>query len=110
MMHVRTKIIEKLLNRDDIQDTKENGIARKAVDIGYENLTDGRAGQKFVLEKYFSPICEGDNINQDCNQKLSDEEHLEALTEVLLYEKISCRNCRNQMDHQKNTMERMQSE
>lgn len=109
-MHVRTKIIEELLSQDEIQDSKENGIARKAVDIGYENLTDERTGQKFVLEKYFSPICEGDDIHQDCNKKLSDEEHLEALTEVLLYEKISCRNCRNQMDHQKNAMAKMQSE
>lgn len=109
IIHVRTIILEELLTRDEIKDSREKGIARRAIEIGYENLTDGRSWQKYVLKEYFEPICEGDDIHQDCNQKLSDKEHLEALTEVLLYEKLSCSKCRNQMDNQRATWSRIQN-
>lgn len=110
MNNVRTKILKKLLEQDLIQDSKENGIARSAAENGYESLSGGPYGQKSVLEKYFSPICEGDDIHQDCHDKLSDEEHLHALDQIFIYEKISCSNCCHQMDHQKHTWEKIRNE
>lgn len=100
-------ILNALIELDEIQDKTAIGIAQLAIDQGYENLSPK---QKFVLEKYLSSPCQGDKIDNICGITLTGEALEDALNEFPMYEKISCFNCRNNMDHQSNAWNKIQSE
>lgn len=107
MQSNETKILIYLLKVDEIQDSKAKGIALSAIDKGYDSLTPA---QKSVLEPFFNPDCEGDVVNRDCSNTVSNEDFVKSIEDYAFLEKISCRRCLEQAEHQEYTWNRMSKE
>ncbi|MBP6863409.1 MAG: hypothetical protein KBC57_13765 [Neisseriaceae bacterium] len=104
---IKEQILAILISKDEIQDSTANGVARLAIDKGYDQLSNK---QKYVVDGFLTGFCEGDPILKDCNRRLEDELLLEALEEEIVYGRLMCSDCRHQTDHQVHTWSRMEKE
>ena len=98
-MAVETDILEIQLKNDTFyhEDGKVTGIAKLAVDKGYEALSDA---QKRVLEPFLTKPCEGvtdpGGYHNGCEVKLSGAELLEAYEEDIHFDSLLCERCRDE--------------
>lgn len=79
------------------EDGKVSGIAKLAVDKGWDNLTPA---QKRVLNPFLSKPCEGvtdpGGYHNDCKVVLTDAELKDAYDEYYQHEALLCQNCRDE--------------
>lgn len=75
-------------------DSKVSGIARLAIDKGYDSLSPA---QKSVIQPYFSKPCEGINDpgghHNDCKNMLTDDELETAYDNYHHNESLLCESC-----------------
>lgn len=95
-----TKILEYFLEQGAFQNSKEEGIAKLAIDKGYDTLT---TPQQAVLKPFFNPICQGDLIHKDCTESVSNEEFVLSIEDYFMLDRISCRSCLEQAEYQYNS-------
>ncbi|WP_337263281.1 MULTISPECIES: hypothetical protein [unclassified Serratia (in: enterobacteria)] len=86
--------------RSDIfshEEKKVSGLAKRAVDNGYETLSDG---QKAVLKPFLTQPCEGvtdpGGYHNACTSQLSGAELLEAYEEECNFDSLLCEHCRDE--------------
>ncbi len=100
-------IIERILTKQlemgvfDNEEGKVSGIATRAVNLGFETLTDL---QKRVLMPFLSQPCTG-NIDpgghhNGCEVVLEDDFLLDAYEEAEDFECLQCERCRTEAEHQ----------
>lgn len=98
-MAFEKEILSEQLDRDEFhnEDGKVKGIAQRAVDQGWDNLS---AAQKGVLKPFLSKDCEGvtdpGGYHNDCQVVLTDAELRDAYADYYQHEALLCQNCRDE--------------
>lgn len=96
---------------DDAEFHGAEGIAKLAIDRGYETLSEK---QKNVLEPYLNITCSGyrdpGGNYHDCSVELSDEELLDACHESIGRDGTICNSCLNEIGNFERQWERISRE
>ncbi|WP_261282141.1 hypothetical protein [Serratia fonticola] len=98
-MAIEDEILAHQLKRDIFyhEDSKVSGIARLAVDNGFDTLTPR---QKAVVNPFLTQPCEGvtdpGDHHNGCTVQLAGAELLEAYEEYGAYDSLHCERCRDE--------------
>lgn len=112
-MSEEQKVVEKLMENGslDNEDQKIKGIAKLAVDKGYDSLSKP---QQSVLEPFLTRACDGvenpGGHHNDCSRVLEGEAFAEALTHEAYYDGVLCENCINEREQYSREWEKIQAE
>ena len=112
-MPVEEKALEVMLKNGmfDEEDQKVGGIAKLAVDKGYQALSPA---QQRVLEPFLSVRCSGvedpGGYHNDCVHDIQGEELPGALEHSAYYGATLCESCREETDRYANEWARIQAE
>ncbi len=107
------EVLKQLLDKRhlDNEDPKVSGIAKLAVDKGFDQLSDL---QKAVITPHLQRACEGvtdpGGYHNDCQVILEGAELATALEQEGYYEAALCENCINETEQYSNEWDRIQKE
>lgn len=100
-MTVESEILEIQLKNDTFyhEDSKVSGIAKLAVDKGYETLS---SAQKAVLAPFLIQTCEGvtdpGDHHNGCSAELTGQALLDAYEGQIQHDSLLCGHCRDEDD------------
>ena len=112
-MSIKEDILSIELEQDIFhnQDRKVSGIARRAVDNGWDSLSES---QQAVLVPFLSHPCEGmidpGGYHNECQQVLEDEELLNAYQNISFYDALLCQDCINEYEGYQHDLARLERE
>ncbi len=93
------------------EDQKTVGIARRALDQGYDSLSPLQRG---VIAHLFSAVCEGvvnpGGHRNNCRAEIDGAELVEAISQSNYYGAVLCESCRNEKDGYRREWDRIQAE
>lgn len=98
-MAYEEEILSEQLKIDEFhnEDSKVSGIAKLAVDKGWDNLSPA---QKSVLRPFLSKPCEGvrdpAGVHNECEAILTEAELKDAYDELYQYDSLLCQNCQDE--------------
>lgn len=107
------EILVALIKHDMFQneDAMVTGIAQKAIDNGFDNLS---VRQKAVLEPFLTRQCPGifdpGDHHNNCQNILEGGELVAAINQSGYYGEIICRDCRDEKDGYTREWERIEAE
>jgi hypothetical protein len=113
MMSEEAKVLAQLLKngRFDNEDPKVGGIAKLAIDKGFDTLTEP---QKGVVRAYLTIACDGvtdpGDYHNECQVILEGDELATALENEGYYGALLCENCINETEQYKQEWDRIQAE
>jgi len=112
-MTIEAEILKALIEHDHFNDegSMAEGIARRAIDKGYDSLT---AKQQAVLDPHLKMSCPGvsdpgENHNE-CPRLIDGAELLSAIQASSYYGEILCEHCREESDAYTAHWQRIQAE
>lgn len=100
-MTIETEILAELIKVDALHEESDivTGIARRAVDFGFETLT---AKQQVVINHLLSKACEGvsdpGGFHNNCQAVLDGKDLADATINSGYYGVWLCEDCRNESD------------
>lgn len=106
-------VLRQLLNNGSLDEHGDTvtGIAQRAVDQGFENLSDR---QKAVLQPYLTQACAGvedpGGHHNDCNVILEGRALAAALEQEGYYGAVLCEDCVNETEQYEQEWERIRGE
>lgn len=112
-MSEETQVLEQLLKNGEFDelDNKVSGIAKLAIDKGFETLS---AAQKAVLKPYLQRACEGvenpGGHHNECQAVLEGNELAKALEQAGYYGSVLCENCINETENYEQEWDRIRKE
>lgn len=112
-MSEEIEVLKQLLDKGhlDNEDAKVSGIAKLAVDKGFDQLS---ALQKAVITPHLQRACEGvtdpGGYHNDCQVVLEGTELATALEQEAYYGATLCENCINETEQYSNEWDRIQKE
>lgn len=107
------KVQKALLNNGslDNEEQKVRGVAQRAVDKGYHDLSDG---QKALLTPWLTRACDGvtdpGGYYNDCQTLLEGEALASALETEAYYGGVLCEDCVNESEQYAREWDRIQAE
>ncbi|WP_460952591.1 hypothetical protein AB6N16_08060 [Pseudomonas marginalis] len=107
------EVLKQLLDKGhlDNEDAKVSGIAKLAVDKGFEQLS---APQKAVIAPHLQRACEGvtdpGGYHNECQIVLDGKEFATALEQEGYYGSLLCENCINETEQYANEWDRINKE
>jgi hypothetical protein len=112
-MSEEIEVLKQLLDKGhlDNEDGKVSGIAKLAVDKGFDQLS---ALQKAVITPHLQRACEGvtnpGGHHNECRVVLEGKELATALEQEGYYSSVLCENCINETEQYSNEWDRIQKE
>jgi len=107
------RILAVLLEHGSLEseDQKVRGIAQRAIDEGYENLSILQQG---VLKPFITRKCEGvenpGGHHNNCENILEGPEFVQALTNEAYYDAVLCESCVDEREQYSREWEKIQAE
>ncbi|AZC31518.1 hypothetical protein C4K38_3559 [Pseudomonas chlororaphis subsp. piscium] len=112
-MSEEIEVLKQLLSNGDLdqEDAKVSGIAKLAVDKGFDHLS---AAQKAVLNPHLQRACEGvedpGGYHNECTVVLEGKDLAAALEQAGYYGSVLCENCVNETEQYAREWDRIKRE
>lgn len=112
-MSIEQKVLKVLIENGglDNEDAKVLGIAKLAIDRGYDHLT---GPQKYVVDPFLSRDCDGvtnpGGHHNECQVTLQGANLVNALENEAYYGAALCESCINESEQYSSEWERIQAE